>query len=304
VRVEGADWEMQGGLCVIRTAPEMYESPDVKVIKVVYDRPVSKLFRYYYISDNAELSWKNSLPDYSYSCFDYYSNYRSTVGYGWNVSLKRPVSALELTYTSDDIGRKVCVSVDDMSFEVTLDGEGEIQLRPEAVLDSLKYGRMRGGVFDNAVSLERVGEWTAVQQGSVEVTSSAFSNYLMTAQIDMRKASKILLDVRAGNGVELLVDGETMMKHLNPYRTTDRTETVLLDLSKGRHDLILRSYNRFEDSVCAGISFASDQKLYRMRIELPEKLEDDQVNVALTAADIASPHSDCGLHNLILRLVK
>ena len=304
VRVEGADWEMQGGLCVIRTAPEMYGSPDVKVIKVVYDRPVSELFRYYYINDNAELSWKNSLPDYSYSCFDYYSNYRSTVGYGWNVSLKRPVSAVELTYTSEDIGRKVCVSVDDMSFEVTLDGEGEVQLRPEAVLDSLKYGRMRGGVFDNAVSLERVGEWTAVQQGSVEVASSAFSNYLMTAQIDMRKASKVLLDVRAGNGVELMVDGKTMMKHLNSYRTTDRTETVLLDLSKGRHELILRSYNRFENSVCAGISLASDQKVYRMRVELPEKLKDCQVKVALAAGDIASPHTDCGLHNLILRLVK
>lgn len=304
VRVEGAEWEMQGGLCVIRTSPEMYGCPDVKVIKVVYDRPVSELFRYYNINDSEELSWKNSLPDYSYSCFDYYSNYRSTVGYGWNVRLKRSVSAVELTYTSEDIGRKVCVCVDDMSFEVTLDGEGEIQLRPEAVLDSLKYGKMRGGIFDNAVSPERVGHWTAVQQGSVEVASSAFSNYLMTAQVDMRKDSRILIDVRAGNGIELLVDGKMMMKHLNPYRTTDRTETVLLDLSKGTHELILRSYNRFEDYACAGISLASDQKLYRMRIELPDKLKDRQVTVALTAADIASPHSDCGLHNLILRLVK
>lgn len=304
LRVEGAEWEMQGGLCVIRTVPEMYGTPDVKVIKVIYDRPVSELFRYYYINDDAELSWRNSLPDYSYSCFDYYSNYRSTVGYGWNVMLKRPVSAVELTYTSEDIGRKVRLSVDDMSFEVMLDEEGEMSLSPVAVLDSLKYGRMRGGVFDNAVSSERVGEWTEVPSGSVEVASSAFSNYLMSAQVDMKKASRILLDVRAGNGVELLVDGKTMMKHLNPYRTTDRTETVLLDLSKGRHELILRSYNRFEDTVCAGISLASDQKLYRKRIDLPEKLKDDQVDVALTAADIASPHSDCGLHNLIIRLVK
>ena len=304
LRVEGAEWEMQGGLCVIRTVPEMYGTPDVKVIKVIYERPVSELFRYYYINDDAELSWRNSLPDYSYSCFDYYSNYRSTVGYGWNVMLKRPVSAVELTYTSEDIGRKVRLSVDDMSFEVMLDEEGEMSLSPVAVLDSLKYGRMRGGVFDNAVSSERVGEWTEVPSGSVEVASAAFSNYLMSAQVDMKKASRILLDVRAGNGVELLVDGKTMMKHLNPYRTTDRTETVLLDLSKGRHELILRSYNRFEDTVCAGISLASDQKLYRKRIELPEKLKDDQVDVALTAADIASPHSDCGLHNLIIRLVK
>ena len=40
------------------------------------------------------LSWKNATPDYSYSCFDYYSNYRSTVAYNWLVATVCPSVAI------------------------------------------------------------------------------------------------------------------------------------------------------------------------------------------------------------------
>ena len=211
---------MQGGLCVIRTAPEMYGSPDVKVIKVVYDRPVSELFRYYYINDNAELSWKNSLPDYSYSCFDYYSNYRSTVGYGWDVMLQRPVSSVELTYTSEEVGREVRIAVGDVEVDVTLTDDDSADLKTYVSIDRLEFGRMRGGVFDNAASMERVPQWAAVESESIDVPSTGFANYLMVADVYAEKSCAAVFEVRAGNGIEVLVDGKAMMKHLNPYRCT------------------------------------------------------------------------------------
>ena len=90
---------------------------------------------------------------------------------------------------------------------------------------------------------------------------------------------KVMRPIKSiSNGMELLirdnVTGEyvSMMKHLNPYRTTDRSEKVLMDIPAGRHEVVLRSYNRFEDSVVAGLELSDDQRVYRKTLILPHDL--------------------------------
>lgn len=288
----------------IQVTPDMFGKPDVEVVRLAYERPVSSLAKNVSVHVDEILSWQNADPDYSYSCFDYYSNYRSTVGYGWNVGVRHPVSSVELTYTPEEIGRKIRLEVGDMSLEVTLDGSKTIPFEPSAEFADVRFGRMRGGVFDNPVALERVPQWTCVPHDVQVVRSSGFENYLYVAQVTAEEDSRILLDLTAGNGAELVIDGRTMMKHLNPYRTEQRTEKVLVDLPKGTHEVILRSYNRFEESVCAGVVPADGQAVCRMCVELPHAIRKGAVRVSIAAADQQSPHTDCGLHNLRLRLVK
>ena len=119
------------------------------------------------------------MPDYSYSCFDYYSNYRSTVGYGWEVSVQHPLKKVELTYTAEEVGRVVQVCVGDMEMEVTLDSLDAVSLKPSVEVGVLEFGRMRGGVFDNSVSVDRVPQWVALEGTSVQVPSQGFDNYLI-----------------------------------------------------------------------------------------------------------------------------
>ena len=302
--VEGASWQIYGGMCCIDVTPEMFGKPDVKVIKLVYDRPVADGFTYPYLLGTDIMTWKNAMPDYSYSCFDYYSNYRSTVGYGWEVSVQHPLKKVELTYTAEEVGRVVKVCVGDMEMEVTLDSLDAVSLKPSVEVGVLEFGRMRGGVFDNSVSVDRVPQWVALDGTSVQVPSQGFDNYLIRTELHVDKSSSVVFDVCTGNGVELLVDGNTMMKHLNPYRTTDRSEKVLMDIPAGRHEVVLRSYNRFEDSVVAGFALSDDQRVYRMTLILPHVLGRGAVHVGVSPLDISSPHTDCGLHNLRLRLVK
>lgn len=304
IGVEGADYEIYGNMCTIDVTPEMFGKPDVKVVRLTYDRPVKDMFRFSGPLWNDLLSWKNALPDYSYSCFDYYSNYRSTVGYGWDVMLQRPVSAVELTYTSEEIGRQVKVAVGDVEVDLTLTGDISADLKTSAVIDSLKFGRMRGGVFDNAVAVERVPQWVAMESDSMEVPSTGFANHLMTADVYADKPCTAIIDVRAGNGVEVLINGKAMMKHLNPYRTTDRTEKVMLELHKGVNKVVLRSFNRFEDTVCAGMSLADEQKVYKVRVALPATVSKGLVHVGIRPLDRPSPHTDCELHNVSVRLMK
>jgi alpha-L-fucosidase len=302
--VEGASWQIYGGMCIINVTPEMFGKPDVKVIKMVYDRPVADRFTYPYLLGTDVMTWKNAMPDYSYSCFDYYSNYRSVVGYGWEVSVQRPVKMVELTYTAEEVGRMVKVCVGDMEMDVTLDSLDAVSVKPSVEVGTLEFGRMRGGVFDNSVSVDRVPQWVAMDGSLVQVPSQGFANYLLKTELQVDKPSCAVFDVCAGNGVELLVDGKTMMKHLNPYRTSARTEKVVLDLHKGNHEVILRSYNRFEDNVVAGFALSDAQNVYRKRLTLPHMLDKGDIHVGISPLDIPSPHTDCGLHNLRLRLMK
>ena len=129
-----------------------------------------------------------------------------------------------------------------------------------------------------------------------------FSNYVMSAQLDVKTPGYHVLDVTSGNGVEVVVNGKTMLKHLNAYRTTERVEKVLLDLPAGQTSIIVRAYNRFEDTLVCGVSLAGFQEVYTKKVKLPSRLNPGARTIKVYADDKSSPHSDCGLHNLIIRL--
>ena len=262
------------------------------------------MFHMYHCAVDDVLSWSNSNPDYSYSCFDYYSNYRSIVGYGWDVLADKPVNYVELTYTSEEIGRRISLKVGDVTFDVTLEGGNATILAPSLESDDLLFGKMRGGVFDNPVNLQRVSQWQVPDSSSIVVPSSGFSNWLMKKEIFVQKPSLAIFDIVSGNGAELLIDGKAMMKHLNPYRTAMRSEKVLLALQKGKHEIVLRSFNRFEDTACAGLSLSDSQIVHKMKVRLPLTVKDELVRISVSALDRDSQHTDCGLHNLRLRLLR
>lgn len=64
--------------CHIPVDRKMFADPaDVHVIKTNIKGELRRNVNR--VDADHALSWKNATPDYSYSCFDYYSNYRSTV---------------------------------------------------------------------------------------------------------------------------------------------------------------------------------------------------------------------------------
>lgn len=301
--VEGAIVSRHGKNCHITVVPEMFDPLDIKVLKVTYDRPVTDMSDSPVLTAGSVLSWENASPDYSYSCFDYYSNYRSVVGYNWNLALKRPASAVELMYTAEEIGRTVSVQVGDVTCEVVLDGTDPLDLSSDVQLSGIRFGRMRGGTFDHPLLLERVLEWTEMETGAYDLPARTFANYLMETEITSVSDTYAVLDVCSGNGVELCVDGKSMMKHLNPYGTGNRTEKVLLRLPSGQSDILIRHYNRFEDTLCAGVSLSERQTIYRTKIIFPSVIRKPSVSVRLSAADRQSPHTDCGLHNVVVTML-
>ena len=119
-------------------------------------------------------------------------------------------------------------------------------------------------------------------------------DYYLMQTIESPKAQDILLDVAAGNAIELFVNGVSVMKHNNPYRCKYREEKVLIHLEKGSNQIILRAYNRFEKETTLLLRPSDEQVIYKQHVILNTPA--DRVKVRRT--DLATQHTDTELHNL------
>ena len=294
--------------CRIPVDRKMFADPsDVHVIK----RDIIGNLRRNVSRTSAEetLSWKNATPDYSYSCFDYYSNYRSTVAYNWSVVGQDDVKGLQLRYAMSDAGKTVKVQVGDKEYEVALNMEEMEELDAKVKVVSSSFGRMRGGTFDRPTSLEGV-QWEELEAPEIQREASPFSNYLMKVILHAGKPCRLHLHMIAGNGMEFLIRDKStgnyvsMAKHLNPYRAEAFAESVMLDLEKGDTEVVLRSYNRFEDDLLMQVKPHSQQYEYVQTVMFDEPLQLDGIlPVRISSADNESEHTDCKLHNVQIELI-
>ena len=292
----------------VKVDNSMYADPaDVYVIKVELEsEPMREVMT---LAADKTLSWKNATPDVSYSCFDYYSNYRSTVAYNWAVRDKRDIKGMRLRYAVSDVGKRVNVQVGDCEYEVTLGQENVTGLKGRVDVVSCSFGRMRGGTFDRNTSLDGV-QWTALDSPDIQCDIRPFSNYLMKVVLRADRPCRVHLDLTSGNGMELLIRDRkteeyvTMMKHLNPYRSTVFGETVILNLDKGENELLLRSFNRFERSLMMHLSISGQQHEYTQTMMFGEPISAiSGLSVKISSADNQSEHTDCKLHNLNIDLI-
>ena len=116
--------------------------------------------------------------------------------------------------------------------------------------------------------------------------------------VESPKAQDILLDVAAGNAIELYVNGVSVMKHNNPYRCKYREEKVLVHLNKGTNQIILRAYNRFEKETSLLLRPSAEQVVYKQNVTLNTPTD----RVKVRRKDLATLHTDTELHNLSVKI--
>ncbi len=261
----------------------MYSDPmDIKVICLEFDK---------------EIRPSSGSADYSYSCFDYYSNYKSTVAYTWTYD--KPSC---LVYTEEEAGRKVALEIDGNISELTLDADAPAEL-PEAEFEMGKtfHSRLRGSTFTGPLqwkvhTSDELSAMSVSDKDDVSFRMTGPGSYLLVRELNVTSPGYAEFQICSGNGVEFVLDGRSIMKHLNPYGTKSRNEKVLVYLSEGIHQVVLRGYNRFEkelDMMLKAIPVRAFRK------DLPHQGKGLHT-LRVSAADLPSVHTDCGLHNLRL----
>ena len=281
---------MKGSKLLVNLPENAYNNQDIEVVELTFDREVLP-------QTNAN---DTRTSNYSYDCFDYYSNYRSTVSYEW-VLPKKNNTKVELTYTPEELGKKIMLN----DQPVKLEGGKAITLKVDS---KTTWGKRyvcgpEFNLFDHAstintnldkVPLRKGGEWKEMTEEKITLPVNIIEDYFMMQTVESPKEQDILLDVAAGNGIELFVNGVSVMKHLNPYRCKYREEKVLVHLKKGTNQLVLRAYNRFEKKTSFMLRPSSEQVIYKQNVVL--NTPTDRVKVRRTG--LATQHTDTELHNL------
>ena len=285
---------MKGSKVMITLPENAYNDQTIQVVELTFDREVLPQ-----ASANAIRT-----SNYSYDCFDYYSNYRSTVSYEWALP-KKKTSKVELTYTAEELGDEITLN----GQLVKLEGGKAISLKVDP---KTQWGKRyvcgpEFNLFDHASTIEASLEktplrkkgsaWKEVSEEKITLPVNLIEDYYLMQTVESPKAQDILVDVAAGNAIELFVNGVSVMKHLNPYRCTYREEKVLVHLEKGTNVIVLRAYNRFEKETSLLLRPSAEQVIYKQNVVLDTPA--DRVMVRRTG--LATQHADTELHNLVVK---
>ena len=285
---------MKGNKLTIHLPENAYNGQSIQVVELTFDREVLP-------QANTNMA---RTSNYSYDCFDYYSNYRSTVSYEWALP-KKNTTKVELTYTPEELGKEITLNEQ----VVKLEGGKAITLKVDP---KTQWGKRyvcgpEFNLFDRASTIEasldktplrkKGGAWKEVYEEKITLPVNLIEDYYLMQTVESPKAQDILVDVAAGNAIELFVNGVSVMKHLNPYRCTYREEKVLVHLEKGTNVIVLRGYNRFEKETSLLLRPSAEQVIYKQNVVLDAPA--DRVMVRRTG--LATQHADTELHNLIVK---
>ena len=281
---------MKGNKLMVTLPENAYNNQTIQVVELTFDREVLP-------QTNA-----NSVrtANYSYDCFDYYSNYRSTVSYEWALP-KKNTKKVELTYTPEELGDEI--SMNDQL--VKLEGGKAITLKvdPKTTWGKRYICGPEFNLFDrastieadlNTVPLRKGGVWKEIAEEKMTLPVKLINDYYIMQDVESPKAQDILLDVASGNAIELYVNGVSVLKHNNPYRCKYREEKALVHLNKGKNQIILRVYNRFENEITFLLRPSAEQVIYKQNVNLD--VPADRIKIRRTG--LATLHTDTELHNL------
>ena len=78
--------------------------------------------------------------------------------------------------------------------------------------------------------------------------------------------------------------------------------SVLLPLQKGKNQVVLRLYNRFEKKTGYLLRPAAEQQVYRQEVVLPQTAAGVSHTITVRQKGLPSQHTDTELSNLRIKL--
>lgn len=278
-----------------------------RVTRLRFDRPVEEPAPLTVQGRKPQLTAANSVPDYSYSCFDYYTNYKSVTAYNWHFAA--PASSMVLTYPDTYRGRTVTLTVDGTPVTAELsEGEAVRLTGTEAVWGEPSFAVTEYGIGSATPSAALEGKggftWKKAVEGEPAMRVPDGGSVFVRRTVSVPEDCDIVVEVVSRGGVSFWLDGAEIARHLNPYGCTERRERYLLHLTPGEHVLFSQSFNMGgKASSVFGIGPASENAVYRTEVALPSQLKGGQSHVlTLKPAAVTDPHADIELSNIEIRL--
>jgi len=297
------------------SVPEtLFQKDDFKVIKVEYEGAFTILPMNILEGKSIVLDLTNSMKHYSYSCIDYYNNYRSTVKEEWNFLKTSKQVKPVLYFTAEEIGKNIHLNWNGSDELVTLRNGNEIQLD----IKTIQWGkRFQYGSFQSSFEevpdkvtpqINPATEWTNrpnlnwkemtdwKDAAIVSIDSKPLQSWFVLQEISSEKAQKQLVELSSGDGVIVWLNGINLVMHNNERNSVLNKELVLLPLQAGKNQLLIKFYNRYGWKMEFCINQSVPQRIYKQ--ELNTRNFSGLNNCSLTLQNSESAHQTMRMNNV------
>lgn len=257
------------------------------------------------IVDTDTLTVRNAIPTYAYSSMDYYSSFRSTVGYTWHFKSNEASIEPHIVYTSGNEGDVVRIVIDGDARNIALNG-GE--KRPIAV-SSVKWGvpRMigprwelfRSGKVEDGEERPMDGlEWGKPVEIPVGEKEAVYVKHTVTSD----REQDILVKFGVADGFRILLNGETVSMRTFVGGLERKPEVLMLHLRKGDNELCVELYNRYGNSVEYLIDPTIPQEMRVLPLRTVELTPSGIHDCSFAPAAPANKNSDMGFRDIRIEL--
>lgn len=257
------------------------------------------------ILETSVLTADNATPVYAYSSMDYYSSFRSTVGFSWHFNKTAKTVTPSVVYMAGDRDKEIRLELDGKVENVKLAG-GDVQKLnndPAAVTWGNVYKYTIAGERFNGNSVGVKNDNWSLQNDlkvgkTVKIPTEEKESVYLLHEIKSSREQDVLVELGVADGIQVTLNGETVLLRTYVGGILRVNETVKLHLQKGDNQLVVKLHNRYGSDVTYLVNPNVKQEEYKLRLK-PMKLYPGQIHdCSLGMAHPANKNSDVGLRDL------
>ena len=267
------------------------------------------------------LNSHNAFKHYSSSGIDYNTRFQSTVKESWTLQpLKNAGYKPVIYYSAQEKGKTIDLEINGKVNPLTFtDGkampikqQGTLNWGPIYLSDSQWTG-IEGfpGQVKNIdpnqawgngkLTWTKKADWKNNEKYTLDADRS--SAVYVLQEITATEDQPFLAGITSTDGLVVLLNGETLAIHNNPFKENQLNDLVLLPLKKGKNQLLLKVYNGYQKKIDLGIDTTQPQELFSKELPAISLEKGKYYPFSWKLHQPNSPHSTLGLSNVSLVLL-
>lgn len=260
----GLQLRLQGVSKTVANAP-------LTVVKIVFKEPFTTDAPY---TKGKQFTPYNAEVLYAHSAIDYYTGYKSIVGYKWG--RKQVFQKLLCSFTEAEQGHQLLFNKQAVELsptkahteEVPINLDGITWVKMEVAQQGGRFGVHRTSFIDTKTY--NASDWEE-QPISMERTSKGKAEYLRYT-IEVKEATNMPLEIAYSEGMMLFLNGKYIAGEIARPSETDllHKQFFVLPLTKGRHVLTIKSYRRWGYQARVALSLKKFYTKYTQEVILTE----------------------------------
>ncbi len=261
------------------------------------------------ILETSVLTADNATPVYAYSSMDYYSSFRSTVGFSWHFNKTAKTVTPSVVYMAGDRDKEIRLELDGKVENVKLAG-GDVQKLnndPAAVTWGNVYKYTIAGERFNGNSVGVKNDNWSLQNDlkvgkTVKIPTEEKESVYLLHEIKSSREQDVLVELGVADGIQVTLNGETVLLRTYVVGIPRVNETVKLHLQKGDNQLVVKLHNRYGSDVTYLVNPNVKQEEYKLRLKSMKLYSGEIHDCSLGMAHPANKNSDMGLRDIRVEL--